>query len=194
MRNTRSDTRDLSSLVPSKSVLADADRYIQKYLKGLHYISIMIRMERVFIKTETPADKRSTVAKLCLDNVLRRLTTIKNTTGIERVFLTLDIGHYGTDIFRDDHTIGTKLVERHVEDFMSTIFERNTTISAWEEEFTSISWMKNPGYVSMLQKAIAARGDVLVLVGVGSYQLSTRGMYEKLHLTRKVFQLDNKCL
>ena len=191
---SRSDTRDLSALAPSKSVLSDADRYIQKYLKGLHYISVMIRMERVFIKTKTPADKRSTVAKSCLDNILRRLTTIKNMTGIQRVFLTLDVGHYGSDIFRDDHRLGTKLVERHIEDFMSTIFERNTTISAWEEEFTSIGRMKSPGYISMLQKAIAARGDVLVLVGSGSYQLSTREMYEKLHLMRMVFQLDKKCL
>ena len=66
-------------------------------------------------------------------------------------------------------------------------------ISEWEEGFTSISRTKHPGYVSMLQKAIAARGDVLVLVGAGTYQRSARQMYEKLHFMRKVFYLDEKC-
>ena len=186
------ETKHFSALAPSKSVLADADRYIHKYLKGLHYISIMIRMERVFLKTKTPPGNRSTVAKLCLDNILRRLTKIKKKTGKRHVFLTLDVGHYGSDCFRD-HRERAKVVERHIEGFMFTIFKRNTTISEWEEGFTRISRTKHPGYVSMLQKAIAARGDVLVLVGAGTYQRSARQMYEKLHFMRKVFYLDEKC-
>ena len=189
---SNAEMSDYSALAPSKSVLADADRYIQKYLKGLHYISIMIRMERVFLKTKTAAENRSTVAKLCLDNILSRLTKIEKETGNEHVFLTLDVGHYGSDGFRN-HRERVKLVERHIEDFMSRIFKRNTTISEWEEGFTSISRMKHPGYVSMLQKAIAARGDILVLAGSGSYQRSARQIYEKLHFMRKVFYLDEKC-
>ena len=71
---------------------------------------------------------------------------------------------------------------------MSTIFKRNTTISEWEKEFTSISGRKNPGYnISVFQKEIAAKGDVLVLVGAHStYQESARNMYNKLHSMRKV--------
>ena len=190
---TRGETSDSSALAPSKSVLSDADRYNQKYLKGLHYISIMIRMEFVFKNIHTVAHNRSTVAKLCLDNILRRLTTIKNASGIEGVFLTLDIGHYGSDGFRDPYSAGKKLVERHVGEFLSTLFERNTTIREWEEWFASISRTKNPGYMAILQKAIAARGDILVLAGSGSYQGSARKMYEELHSTRTVFQLDKKC-
>ena len=185
---TRWETSDSSALAPSKSVLADADRYIQKYLKGLRYISIMIRMELVFIETHTSADNRSTVAKLCFDNILRRLTTIKNETGIECVFLTLDVGNYGSDGFRDPYSAG-----KHVDKFLSTLFERNTTIHEWEEWFASISRTKNPGYMAILQKAIAARGDILVLAGSGSYQGSARKMYEELHSTRTVFQLDKTC-
>ena len=186
------ETKDFSALAASKSVLADADRYIQKYLKGLHYISIMIRMERVFLKTKTPAGNRSTVAKLCLDNILSRLTKIKKETGKRHVFLTLDVGHYGTDGFRN-HRERAKVVERHIEGFMSTIFKRNTTISEWEEGFVSVSRTKHPGYISILQKAIAARGDILVFAGSGSYQRSARKMYEKLHFMRKMFYLNEKC-
>ena len=90
-------------------------------------------------------------------------------------------------------TEGTKLVERHIEDFMSTIFKRNTTISEWEKEFVSISRTKHPGYISLLQKEIAAKGDVLVLVGSGTYQESARIRYKELHWMRKVFVLDTKC-
>ena len=189
---SNAEAKDFSALAASKSVLADADRYIQKYLKGLHYISVMIRMERVFLKTKTAAENRSTVAKLCLDNILSRLTKIEKETGKRHVFLTLDVGHYGSDGFRN-HREGTKLVERHIEDFLSTFLKRNTTISEWEEGFVSVSRMKHPGYISILQKAIAARGDILVFAGSGSYQRSARQMYEKLHFMRKVFYLNEKC-
>ena len=190
----RYQTRDFSALAPSQSIAADADRYIQKYLKGLHYISIMIRIEFIFSKTNTPAKNRPTVAKSCLDNILKRLTKIKKETGIEDVFLTLDVGHYGSDGFRNSITEEMKLVDRHIENFMSTIFKRNTTINEWEMEFTSTSGIKHPGYISVLQKEIAAKGDILVLVGPDStYQRSAKVRYEKLHSMRKVFDLDRKC-
>ena len=96
---SRSETTDFTALAPSQSIVADADRYIQKYLKGLHYISIMIRMQKVFIEANVPTENHPTVAKLCLDNILRRLTKIKKETGIEHVFLTLDVGNYGSNIF-----------------------------------------------------------------------------------------------
>ena len=190
----RFQTRDYSALAPSQSIVADTDRYIQKYLKGLHYISIMIRIQFVFLKTNTAVKNQPTVAKSCLDNILKRLTKIKKETGIDHVFLTLDVGHYGSSIFREYITEETKLVDRYIEKFMSTIYKRNTTINEWEKEFTSISGIKHPGYISVLQKEIAAKGDVLVLVGPAStYQRSARIRYEKLHSTRKVIDLDRKC-
>ena len=191
---SRSETRDFTALAPSQSIVADADRYIQKYLNGLHYISIMIRMEKVFIRSSVPTENQPTVAKLCLDNILERLTKIKKETGIEHVFLTLDVGHYGSNIFREHITEGRKSVQQYIENFMSTIFKRNTTISEWEKRFASISGRKNPGYISVLQKEIAAKGDVLVLVGGDStYQTSARNRYNKLHSMRKVFALNLKC-
>ena len=191
---SRYEIHSTSALATSQSIVVDADRYIQRYLKGLHYISIMIRMERVFIAAKAPAENRPTVAKLCLDNILKRLTTIKNETGKEDVFLTLDVGHYGTVVYRNYITEETKLVERHIEDFMSTIFKRNTTINEWEKGFVSISRTNHPGYISVLQKDIAAKGDVLVLVGAGSsYQKSAKNRYEKFHSMRKVYILDTKC-
>ena len=191
---SRSETRDFAALAPSQLIVADTDRYIQKYLNGLHYISIMIRMQKVFIRSNVPTKNQPTVAKLCLDNILKRLTKIKKETGIEDVFLTLDVGHYGSNIFREYITEEKKLVERHAENFISTIFKRNTTISEWEEGFASIIRFKNPGYISVLQKEIAAKGDVLVLVGGDStYQTSAKNRYSKLHSKRKVFDLNLKC-
>ena len=191
---SRNETRDFTALAPSQSIVADTDRYIQKYLKGLHYISIMIRMEKVFIRSSVPTENQPTVAKSCLDNILKRLTKIKKETGIEHVFLTLDVGHYGSNIFREYITEGRKSVQQYIENFMCTIFKRNTTISEWEKRFASISGRKNPGYISVLQKEIAAKGDILVLVGGEStYQESAKNRYNKLHSMRKVFALNLKC-
>lgn len=187
----RSSTRCYSCLSPSATVMSDANKYIQDHLKGLDYITVMIRLEKVFIDLKIPGNKQSNFTKVCLDNLLRRLTHIKEKTKREHVFITLDFGNYGSDHLRWRRS---KSIERHVEEFLSEVFMKRMSLTEWEETFLNITTQKHPGYISMMQKTIAAKGDVLVLVGSGTYQSSARDLYNKFHThIKNVFQLNRHC-
>ena len=176
-----------SSLQPSQSVLSDADKYIQKYLNGMSYIAVMIRLEIIFTNANILRENRPIFAKKCFTKVLKRLVRIKKKLKLNHVFVTLDIGRYGSGYFRVKNNI-TRAIERHAEDFLSTIYRRNMTIVEYEERYISTSRKINPGYISVVQKEIAARGDALVLVGRGStYQSTTKDLYNAL--PEHVFEL-----
>ena len=184
-----------SSMVPSQSVLSDADQYIQKYLNGSSYISLMIRMEMVFIHAGIKDKEmlKPKVAKQCFDNILQKLNDVRKSTGLKQIFLTLDIGRYGSDGFWHGSK-SERAIEEHAGEFMSTIYGRNMSLGEWEETFMSTCKRNNPGYVSIVQKQIAARGEVLVLSGPGSsYQGSAKTLYEKLHKKRQVYSLTRLC-
>ena len=174
---------NFSALQPSQSVSSDADKFIQKYLNGLHYIAVMIRLEMVFnqYRPKISINNRPMLAKTCFTNVLQRLEMIKKELGLDHVFVTLDVGQYGSRGFRGKNNI-TRAIEHHAEDFLSTIYGRNMSIGEYEERHVRTSRKKNPGYISVVQKEIAARGDALVSVGRGStYQSTTRNLYNVLH-------------
>ena len=183
---------DFSALQPSQSVSLDAEKFIQKYLNGLHYITVMIRLEMVFNRAKVSRNNKPLIAKKCFTNVLHRLEKIKKELGLNHVFVTLDVGRYGSEGFLGKSNI-TRAIEHHAEDFLSTIYRKNMTIGEYEERHINTSRKNNPGYISVVQKVIAARGDSLVLVGRGStYQSSTQELYNALHKNKPkhVFKLQ----
>ena len=195
--NVRECTRQVSYSVmaPSQSVLSDADQYIQRYLNGSSYISLMIRMEMVFIHAgiKDKEMQKPKVAKQCFDNLLQKLNDVRKSTGLKQIFLTLDIGRYGSDGFWHGSK-SERAIEEHAGEFMSTIYGRNMSLGKWEETFMSTCKRNNPGYVSIVQEQIAARGEVLLLSGPGSsYQASAKTLYEKLHKKRQVYSLTKLC-
>ena len=193
---SRKKVKSRSSLQPSQLVLSDADKYIQTYLNDMSYMAVMIRMEIILGNAKISSTNRPTFAKKCFTNVLQRLEKIKKELRLNHVFVTLDIGKYGSGCFRVKSNI-TRAIEHHTEDFLSTIYGRNMTIGEYEERHISTSRKINPGYISVVQKQIAARADALVLVGRGSsYQSTTQDLYNALHKNKPkhVFKLyTNEC-
>ena len=184
---------NFSALRPSQSVSSDADKFIQKYMNGLPYIAVMIRLEMVFHRhrTKISRNNRPLIAKTCFTNVLHRLEKIKRELGLNYVFVTLDVGRYGSEGFRRKNNI-TRAIEHHTEDFLSTIYGKNMTICEYEERHINTSRKNNPAYISVVQKEIAARGDALVLVGrTSTYQSTTIDLYNGLHKNKPkyVFKL-----
>ena len=100
------------------------------------------------------------------------INDIGKSTGLKEIFLTIiDIGHYGSDGFRHGSK-SERAIEEQVEEFLSM---RNMSLGEWEETFISTCKLNNPGYLSIVQKQIAAREEVLALSGPGSsYQHSAK--------------------
>ena len=91
--------------------------------------------------------------------IAKNIEAMKKTFGAGHVFVTIDIGHYGSLYFRKKND-AIKAVERQTEDFLSTIYGRNMTLGEYEERHIRTSTLSNPGYISVVQKEITARGKI----------------------------------
>ena len=196
-RCERAALNDHNAVEPSPSVFSDADAYIERYLKGDSYISVMIRLERILL-SQRFSSNYSTIhtARQCLNNVLQQLRDTRRRTGITATFLTIDVGTYGSKGF---HTNKVKqAVLSPVEEFFSAVYDNKTSLQEWEDSFSSVGFgrSRSPGYIAMMQKVIAVKGDILMLVGskVGSsFQMTSRYLYHKIHGRGQVIELSSDC-
>ena len=194
LRNTqcgRGRFFDIQNLKPSQLVLSSAENYMQRYLHGTAYITVMVRIELILGSGNFRSSNAPNKTEKCLNNLLQRLEEIKASSGISSIFLCLDVGLYGSERFRDPNNF--RPLFPYFDSFVSKAKE-GMTLSEWDETFTNASGRKEPGFIAVLQKVIASRGEVLVLLGQSSsFQSSTKEMYNKLHKNRKVIILNNSC-
>ena len=179
----------ISNIRPSKLVLASVDNYIQKYLKGESYMSVMVRFEIVIWSRNIMGP----IVKTCLDRLHKKLDALKFQFSIKNIALCLDIGKYGTVFFRHNKpAMGTILP--YVNNFISHTVQEGMTLLDWDNSFTTTAIRQNPAFVAVMQKTIAARGDLLVLLGEGSqFQDSTKSMFLVSHPEERVIHLSNSC-
>ena len=120
---TTSSVQNVENLVPSQLVFSDAEKYIQKYFNNnLLYISVMMRTQYIFIANSRSGESQFSVLKQCLPKVLAEVKEMKQKTGINTVFLTMDLGSYGTVTHRQNRK-ELYQVEKQIEGFMSQLLE-----------------------------------------------------------------------
>ena len=188
------------NVLPSKSVYFDASTYIKKYLNGSSsYITVMLRMEFILSRSGAywngDGSKVAMVSKKCLANVLKRLREVQNKTGISNIFLACDVGAFGSIGLRIPRI--EKPLLQEIRKFISILYN-NATLEEWEATVSSVGLgrSRNPGYNAMLQKLIAAKGDVLILAGSTSgsfFQQSTKTLHNQIHRHPHVIELDLHC-
>ena len=165
------------SIRPSKLVETSADNYIDKYLKGGTYVSVMVRLESIV----RPLERIEFTVNRCLYRLHRVVKHLKTKYGYSGVALSLDVGIYGSLYFREFPNEMDAILPS-VNRFISKTVERDMTLSDWEGTFTNTTLRQNPGFVAIMQKAIAARGELLVLVGEdSSFQKSAELMFIMTH-------------
>ena len=172
----------MEDIEPSSSVYSDAETYIAKYLHGSSsYITLMIRVE--YLMNQNKCFEVDCL-RTCLNEVLRNLREVKNHTGLNTVFLAIDVGTFGSDILlRPEKKV---IVTEPVEELLKEVFDNATSLHGWEKTFTTVGFgrTQSSGYIAMMQKVIAVKGDVLMLVGsrVGSsFQRTCRTLYHRIH-------------
>ena len=174
-----------SNIKPSRLAMSSADNYIQQYLDGQPYITAMVRFEIILSHIEVES---------CLDNLRKKLDELKSKFGIEKVALCLDVGKYGSTYFRDFVNYYRTILP-YVDKFVSETVKEGMKLRDLDGTFTNATQKKNPGFVAVMQKVIAAKGDVLVLLGGGSsFQRSALELYNSLHEKRTVLHLNNSCV
>ena len=184
---------DCSGLYPSLIVMSDAEEYIYKYMNGTKaYISLMVRIEKSLIYTGhfTP-DKASDGAMTCVQNAIERWKQVQKHYGIYSTFLTVDVGTFGSASF---NKVKQNTMEA-AEHLFSEIYSGTLSLRMWEQRFTTIGKgrTKSSAYIAMMQKVLAAKGNVLITAGGGSFQRSAQKLHQEFYRSPQVVMLQSDC-
>ena len=175
---------------PSPKLLNDAKYYTNTYLRGQTKVAVMIRSEQAIRGFQT--GNRLKQLNLCINKVVdiaRNLTSTTSSPNTSNIFLTLDVGKYGSNSVESvlrlsKYNLKNKSsdVITSVKNIVPTLYGRNWTFVEWEESFIKAAdGYENPGYIASLQRTIASRADCLILMGGGDYQRLALHDYLELH-------------
>ena len=159
---------------PSPRLVRVAEIYTQKYLKGGKYIAIMARLEKTKI-----AIPRKGIIPFCFQQIIKYWNETKIETGIETTFLSIDIGKYGSNSFRNTGD-ETNLLEEFKK-FTRQLYGESFSIPNWENSFEDVSHMTDAGYIALLQKVLVTGASCVIFVGGGTFQRHALRLYQMLH-------------
>ena len=154
---------------PSSRMLEMASEYKQQYLHNSDYIAVMVRMEKAVVKYPLP------YLQTFLDKVLNASKNLQYQHGISNVFVSIDIGQYGSSTLMDRPLIKLGL------SFFTTVMEQKISFRAWERSFKTIAKTADPGVIARLQSTIVAQSTCAVVAGGGMFQFHTILMYHATH-------------
>ena len=172
---------------PSARIVRDTEAYIKRYLQHSdtggsntsNYIAVMARYEMTGL-TKRVDDKYDQFAIIpyCLQATYQRMEEMKIKTNMSKVFLSMDIGKYGSDSFRNKKYFGHL---KSMEDFVGKVYQGGFTVRDWERTFESITHTQDSGYIAMLQLVMVTRAKCILFVGGGTFQRHALHLYQDLH-------------
>ena len=172
--------------------------YVKKYMKttseGKIYVAVMIRLEHMLRYKrfqDRSKDEQHSILKKLLDNVVEKVNTVRMNKLITNVFVSLDVGKYGSrslgfEVSKNEALKG-EIKRLYINLFNDTVTEREMTRRIEETVKVPVS-----GFVAQLEKNIAAGAACLVLVGGGSYQGTISKLYKLFSEEKKQEQCLTK--
>lgn len=162
---------------PSQQLICDAKKYRQKYLRTTNYISLMVRTEKIVSLNSSQEFMAG-----CLNETLKAWKGLMASTGIQKTFLSMDIGSYGSN----------SLVEQNGDAkyypfldlyraFVRELFGPLATIRTWEFGFEEVALVRDLGYIGSLQKTLSAQSRCMVFTGGGTFQRHAQNIYERIN-------------
>ena len=152
-----------------------ADQYTHKYLGGSRqYLAIMGRLEI----TQLTVHKKVPVVPYCLEETLSQWRQFKTDSKLERTFLSIDIGRYGSKKYRSGVPAGIGVA---FSKFFQTLFGGSVSEKEWERRFELVAGNKDAGYIGLLQKLLVTRAQCILFVGGGAFQRHALYLYKQLH-------------
>ena len=174
----------------SKLISSDCKNYSTKYLNNTDkYIAVMIRVEHFALNRMHKLSTESQQNKLmeCFRSINAKVESIKQERNINSTLLTMDIGRYGSIALRRKKVslLDINVLNQAAHDLFEMMFGKSLTQDKWEQTFEEVAQFKVPGYIAIMQQALAANSVCLLLVGGGGYQGSTNTLYSELHPSSK---------
>ena len=167
---------------PSLRLIKEAKRYREKYLNGGKYIAIIARLEKSKITLH-----RAGIVTYCLGQIVHYQDSLRAESGTNTTFLSIDIGKYGSNSFRN--TGDDKDLQVEFGKFFRQLYGDSLSITEWEKMFEDTSQTTDSGYIALLQQTIATQADCVIFVGGGAFQKHALRLYKELHPIE-----DNRCI
>ena len=176
---------------PSQRLYDDASKYVSTYLSSNQskytlplsaslqsssggYIAVMARLE----KSKLSFNKREGIVPFCLEQTLKYTRRLVEDSDIGTTFLSVDIGKYGSNSFRNTGD-SSNLHEEFVKFFMN-FYGGKLTIHEWERTFEDVAHTEDSGYIALLQKMIVVQAKCVIFVGGGAFQKHALNLYQSL--------------
>ena len=171
-------------LMPVPKIWRDADAYAKKYVSHQsprRYLAVLLHLEQIIAINSRSAP--TNIGELCFKSILLHINILRQQTGLQDVFIATDVGQFGSRgyLLKKQQYIGSITAVK----FMESLFRNvnSNTMAAYENSFRNVSntggGITNPVSASVLQKAIAANAECLLLVGGGPFQAHTLHLYTK---------------
>ena len=163
----------------SPQLLAAVEKYREQFdLGGREYVGVMLRSEHAYLKIQSDIRfnrPSGYTVQRCLDEALAKTQTVMAERGTSRVFVTADVGRYGTSSWKDSlhgwHKDELPNITAHVERTVQRLYSGRWSFHQWEHSFSEATdGVEDRGYVAAVQRVLASQAACLILVGGGSFQ------------------------
>ena len=159
----------------SPQLTQQAEQYTHKYLGGSRrYLAVMGRLEI----TQLTVHKKVPVVPFCLEETLSEWRHFKTDSKLDKTFLSIDIGRYGSKKYRSG--LQPEL-EMAFKKFFQTLFGQKESVREWERKFELVAGTRDAGYIGLLQKVLVTRAECVLFVGGGAFQRHALILYKQLH-------------
>lgn len=161
---------------PSQQLICDAKRYRQKNLRTANYISLMVRTEKI-----VSLDSSREFMAGCLNETLKVWRGLVASTGLQKTFLSMDIGSYGSNTLEQNGDSKYYPFLDLYRAFIRELFGPHATIKSWELGFEQAAVKRDLGYIGSLQKTLSAQSRCVVFAGGGTFQKHAQHIYERVN-------------
>lgn len=168
------DTKLQLYIQPSIRLAHDAQKYIDTYLGNTDYIAIMARMEKSKITLHRPG-----TIHYCFEKIIKYWMDMKQHTMINKTFLSIDIGRYGSNSFRN--TGDATDLKTEFKNFLLRLYGGSLTAQDWENTFENVTGTNHAGYIALLQMTVFSRAKCMIMTGGGSFQTHAMNLYMSNH-------------
>ena len=179
----------LTRLRPSISIANHTQYYQYNVIRSQRYVAVMLRIERFL--TEQVMGRTNETLLSCKKKVLELYDKIKKESGDMGMFLTLDVGRFGSHVMQNLGAVSrlaahgedsTRAITYLAKKTIDHIYKGRFTLKTWEETFIEASGgITEMGYIAMLQRNIAKEANCLILMGGGYYQQVAAYQYIQKH-------------
>lgn len=166
----------------SPMLLEDADSYVKKYLHdetSEDYLAVIARYEMTGLTQRLKSDSDPhAIIPHCLKVTLSEVEVMKKETGLKQIFLSVDIGKYGSKSFVRKNYFG---YFKDMASFIAKAYNGKMDIEQWEKSFEDVARLLDSGYIANLQQLIVAKAKCVIFVGGGTFQRHTLHFYQDFH-------------